>query len=123
MPSNPQDTYRGKGWVSWPDWLGYAADEGRRRRCPSGSRFPPYEEARALMHSHGLVNKEQFKVWCTQGNRPKKIIPSHPEAIYKGKGWKSWADWLGHTAKTDEVPCPLTTFQTLYPHLQLAYKC
>ena len=25
--------------------------------------------------------------------------------------------------KTDEVPCPLTTFQTLFPHLQLARKC
>ena len=22
IPSNPYDTYRGCGWVSWPDWLG-----------------------------------------------------------------------------------------------------
>ena len=23
IPSNPHIAYAGKGWVSWPDWLGY----------------------------------------------------------------------------------------------------
>jgi len=22
-------------------------------------------------------------------------LPVHPEVEYEGKGWKSWADWLG----------------------------
>ena len=22
IPTNPQRTYKGKGWISWPDWLG-----------------------------------------------------------------------------------------------------
>ena len=23
MPSVPSRTYKDKGWISWPDWLGY----------------------------------------------------------------------------------------------------
>jgi len=29
IPSNPHSTYKGKGWVSYPDWLGYSKRDKR----------------------------------------------------------------------------------------------
>ena len=29
IPSLPEKTYAGKGWVSWPDWLGYSKRDTR----------------------------------------------------------------------------------------------
>ena len=32
IPSTPRRIYKDKGWVSWPDWLGYASNQGRDTR-------------------------------------------------------------------------------------------
>ena len=35
VPSGPHRVYKGKGWVSWPDWMGYQytkGDEQRKRK-------------------------------------------------------------------------------------------
>jgi phage anti-repressor protein len=93
IPSNPDVTYRGKGWVSWPDWLGY--DEGRAARRCTPKEFLPFEEARELVRAAGLGGWDQWRQWCIDTPRPDDI-PSNPERTYADKGWVSWADWLGY---------------------------
>jgi len=87
IPSRPDRTYAGEGWVSWPDWLGY--DEGK----PLRGTFLAFEEARALVWEEGLQSKDQWKEWSRE-HRP-ATIPSNPDKTYKDEGWLSWPDWLG----------------------------
>ena len=81
IPGNPAVTYKNKGWKSWGDFL--------------GNEFLPYEEAREFVRSLNLKNKRDWEEWSKNGMRPSNI-PSTPNEIYKDKGWKSWADFLGN---------------------------
>ena len=83
IPSNPNITYKGKGWVSYPDWL--------------GTSFLPFEEARSIVWGLELKNSEQWWEWSRERRPPN--IPSHPEMTYKGKGWVSYPDWLGYSKR------------------------
>jgi hypothetical protein len=47
IPSNPELTYAGKVWVSWPHWLGY-------------DKFLPFAEAQALVWEVGVMPKASF---------------------------------------------------------------
>ena len=89
IPSCPNIVYRGKGWVSWPDWLGYIDTSG------NSSTFLAFEDARATAQELGLKDQMEWRQWCKSGDRPRDI-PSHPERTYSGKGWVSWMDWLGY---------------------------
>jgi hypothetical protein len=37
IPGNPGRTYRGDGWISYPDWLGYGSEGGAAARSSSPS--------------------------------------------------------------------------------------
>merc|ERR1712216_14948 len=89
IPSNPDVTYKGKGWVSWQDWLGYG--EGR---LPS-NEFLPFEDARQYVRDLRLTGAREYRQWNKSGQRPDNI-PSCPERTYRSKGWVSWPDWLGY---------------------------
>ena len=84
IPSCPDKVYRGKGWVSWPDWLGNA--------------FLPFEAARAVARGLGFKRKKEWVEWSKSGDRPDNI-PSRPDRTYRGKGWVSWPDWLGYESR------------------------
>ena len=81
IPGNPAVTYKNKGWKSWGDFL--------------GNNFLPFEEAREYTRSLNLKNKRDWEEWSKNGMRPSNI-PSTPNEVYKDKGWKSWADFLGY---------------------------
>ena len=53
IPSNPEKVYRGGGWLSLPDWLGYS---GRTRRVDWGEKEG---DAEALHGMEGLSAAEQ----------------------------------------------------------------
>jgi len=93
VPSAPDVTYKGKGWVSYPDWLGY--DEGRAAEVRTPKDFLPFEEAREVVRAEGLEGFVQWAEWCIDAPRPDDV-PSTPPVTYMGKGWVSWADWLGY---------------------------
>ena len=95
IPSNPQRTYRNKGWVSWPDWLGYGRGKKAKSRT-SSKQFLPFSEAREFARSLGLASTRKWREWCTLGQRPHNI-PSDPQITYRDDGWVSWPDWLGYT--------------------------
>jgi 3-mercaptopyruvate sulfurtransferase SseA len=86
IPANPQKAYAGKGWTNWGDWLG----TGR----PSIGPFLPYDEANAFVRPLGLMSTSQWFAYCKSGQRPANI-PANPQAVYAGKGWTNWSDWVG----------------------------
>ena len=92
IPRNPDDIYKGEGWINWNDWLGAG---------PIGSRFISnncldYEGAKLLVHSLRLYTQKEWRTYCRSGKKPNNI-PANPPAVYKNNGWRSWRDWLGTT--------------------------
>ncbi len=94
IPSNPQLTYKGKGWVSMPDWLGNG-----RTSYTIESRFWKFEIAREYARSLKLKNFNEWRAYVggklpEHGYRP-FCLPSLPNTTYKEHGWVNYADWLG----------------------------
>lgn len=88
ISSNPSLTYKGKGWVSWGNFLGTNRGSKRSRV------FMEFAEARSFTQSLRLNNCKEWKVYCKSINRPTDL-PTNPDKIYKDKGWISWKDFLG----------------------------
>lgn len=93
IPSNPQQTYRDKGWSGWGDWLGTGAVS------PWLKQYRPFKEARAFVRSLGLKRGSEWNGFC-KGELPEKgtlpaDIPASPREVYKDDGWAGMGDWLG----------------------------
>ena len=88
IPSTPHATYKESGWISYPDFLGFA--EGK----VAGS-FRTFEDARAYVRMLGLKSKKEWETWRKSGARPHDI-PSNPQTTYKSSGWTSYGDFLGY---------------------------
>ena len=88
IPSHPERDYKDEGWLSWGDFLGY--NEGY-----VAGQWRPFEEARDFVRSLGLKSWKEWLEWSKSGKRPPDI-PSHPDRVYKGKGWMGYGDFLGY---------------------------
>jgi len=86
IPSNPHRFYKNKGWIGLGDWLGTGS--GRKKS------FVDFTTAKNYATSLDLKSVKEWNVFIKSGQRPKDI-PSDPYKIYKNKGWKGWADFLG----------------------------
>ena len=84
IPVDPNQPYKGKGWIDWYDFLGTNKDN-----------FRPFEETREFVRSLGLKNIKDWREYCESGKRHDDDIPSAPNQTYKGKGWIDWYDFLG----------------------------
>eukprot|EP00947_MAST-08B_sp_MAST-8B-sp1_P004974 g4974.t1 len=82
VPSNPDKVYKGKGWVSYPDWMGYQYTKGDETRMAA----LPFERARAVVRKLKLTSEKEWREWSKSGQRPSNV-PSNPDKVYKGKGW------------------------------------
>ena len=94
IPSNPQLTYKDKGWIGMPDWLGNG-----NTSYTIESPFWDFERAREYASSLRLKNFTEWRAYVSgdlpeHGRRP-RLLPSLPNTTYKGKGWINYADWLG----------------------------
>ena len=87
IPSAPDLAYRGQGWAGWGDFLGTGNLRGRDRI------MRPFSEARTFAQSLGLVNSVDWEKWASTEVRPSDI-PFDPSAVYRGKGWAGWRDFL-----------------------------
>eukprot|EP00947_MAST-08B_sp_MAST-8B-sp1_P005274 g5274.t1 len=94
VPSNPDQVYKGKGWVSYPDWMGYQYTRGDQSRG-RGKGALAFEDARNVVHRLRLTSKKEWWEWSKSGQRPSNV-PSSPDRVYKGKGWVSYPDWMGY---------------------------
>ena len=97
IPSSPDRDYKGKGWQSWGDFLGF--NEGY---VPGG--WLPFEEARDYVGTLGLNSCKEWFEWSKSEDRPSDI-PSDPNRIFKDEGWKSWPDFLGYRPGCDAKKC------------------
>jgi 3-mercaptopyruvate sulfurtransferase SseA len=86
IPSHPGRTYA-SGWQSWGDWLGTGTVANRDRK------FRPFAKAREFVHTLGLKNAAQWRVYCRSSEKPHDI-PSNPNRDYPSE-WRSWGAWLG----------------------------
>lgn len=90
IPTNPNQTYKNTGWISWPDFLG------------TGNVFKKdfisYEEAKKLMKKLGIKTHYEWRIYCQSGQRPNNV-PSNPHVVYKNE-WIDWYDFLGKTKKS-----------------------
>ena len=93
IPGNPQTYYASSGWLSFPDFLGYAV--GKEAQVRQRTDFRSFEDARAYVHTLGLKGTEEWDAWRASGARPYDI-PSHPDTYYASSGWMSYGDFLGY---------------------------
>ena len=80
IPSNPQQIYKNKGWISWDNFL--------------GTEIKDYLEAKKIVKKLKFSNNKEF----TKYLRTKGLsgIPKNPEHFYKRRNkWKGWPDFLG----------------------------
>jgi hypothetical protein len=92
LPKNPPESYSDK-WTGWGNFLqtGKVANQDRA--------FLPFPEAKKFVRSLKLVTLKNWKLYSKgklqgTGIRPPNI-PSNPNAVYAGKGWVSFRDWIG----------------------------
>ncbi len=86
LPSMPERKYKDNGWIDFYDFVG----ETSKRSID----YLPYEEAKEFVIGLGLKNQKDWYAWQASPERPLNI-PSKPERIYNGSGWKGLGDWLG----------------------------
>jgi len=87
IPSNPNATYKNKGWVNYGEFFGtgYVA--------PKDRIYLTFKEAREFVRSLGLTSIEEWKEYGRSGNRPENI-PQKVERTYKNE-FKGYGDFLG----------------------------
>jgi superfamily II DNA or RNA helicase len=88
IPAAADRVYKGKGWISFGDWLGNGAISNMRRNWKS------FEEARAFVRTLGIKGHDAWRAYCAAKKLPEDI-PSNPNTVYAEKGWKDFGDWLG----------------------------
>eukprot|EP00947_MAST-08B_sp_MAST-8B-sp1_P003397 g3397.t1 len=98
VPSSPDRVYKGKGWVSYPDWMGYKTKDAKA----IGDQMLPFQRARDAVRALKMTSQEEWKEWSKSGQRPSNV-PSSPHKVYKGKGWVSWPDWMGYKPKNTKA--------------------
>ena len=93
IPAKPERTYKGKGWVSYGDWLGTNIVATQERE------YREFEEARSFVRKLNLKSEEEWLKYCKgeYSYLPKKPddIPVAVRKVYKFKGWIGMKDWLG----------------------------
>ena len=88
VPAAPNDVYKDGGWQGWGHWLGTGNIK------PGTAQFLPFGEALAVARSLGLASAFEWRVWCSEGLRP-RVVPSMPNRVYEDHGWQGWGHWLG----------------------------
>ena len=97
IPSNPQNTYKNKGWIDYGDWLGTYTIASRNRK------YLDYNSARKFVHNLNFKSKKEWLKYCASGELP-IYIPSQPDRVYsKFNEWINYSDWLGTELISDII--------------------
>jgi superfamily II DNA or RNA helicase len=88
LPSNPNETYAGQGWISYGDFLGTGAVAAGKQE------YLDFETARSFVRKLNLKTQNEWYEYCKSSKKPKNI-PNAPNYIYKHNGWRGIGDWLG----------------------------
>ena len=85
LPSAPNNTYKGKGWINWPNYFG--------RETP----YKTYKEAKLAVRKLGISSGEYGK-----RHKEDPRLPSRPDKYYEDKGWIDWYDFFGKNKKVNK---------------------
>ena len=88
IPASPLNAYKNKGWKGMGDWL------GTDRVANQDRQYLSFYEARLIVQSKNIPNKNAYAEWVGTVDRPKSI-PANPREVYKNDGWSGWGNWLG----------------------------
>ena len=92
IPAKPRNVYKGNGFISMPDFLGYDS---------IFQDWLSYDEAKKIVASFNFKSVKEFR------NKAKlkelKNIPKVPERVYQNSGWTNWKDFLGNTNISKEL--------------------
>ena len=114
IPSNPNTVYPTE-YKGFGDWLGTGTIATSRRS------YRPFAEARAFVHTLGLKNYNEWRVYCKSGKKPPDIpaIPTIPERY--GSDYKGMGDWLGtgNIAPTKRVWRPFVEARSYVRNLKV----
>ena len=91
IPSNPNSTYRDKGWISFTDFLG---NEGKPR---SKRKVIPFPETKKFALQRNVKSKVDWKKLTQQSNFPKEMAKDLAK-VYKAE-WRGWNDFLNINPK------------------------
>ena len=80
----------GKGWKGFENWLGTGNVVGGKEQT-----YRSFESCRAFARGLGLRSQTEWKTWSRDSGKRPANVPSAPDRVYKGKGWKGFGDWLG----------------------------
>jgi superfamily II DNA or RNA helicase len=102
IPAQPENAYKSKGWISYPDWLG--SSENRSKN----SKYLDFHAARDFARSLKLKKPSDWKKYTEgkiKGVPPlPSDVPATPYRKYAESGWISTHDWLGLAPKKKLIP-------------------
>jgi hypothetical protein len=87
LPSNPNYTYKNKGWAGYGDFLGTG------NIAPKDMSFQSFTDVKNFVQKLRLNSRKEWNEYCKSGTKPDNI-PQKVERTYK-KEWTSWGDFLG----------------------------
>ncbi len=88
FPLRPEKVYL-KEWTNWLDFFG----KDKAYIVPK-DKWLNYIQAEKIVRKYNLKNYTEWKK-IKKEKLEKLKIPRYPDHIYKNKGWKSWAHFLG----------------------------
>jgi hypothetical protein len=88
IPFAPQQTYIGKGWISFGDFLGNGVI------ASFNNKYLPFESARSMARQLNLKTGKEWRNYCDSVKLPVGM-PNAPWHVYKDDGFISMGDWLG----------------------------
>ncbi len=98
IPAHADRSYKGKGWISWGNWLGTGQIANQVKV------YRQFRQARKFVHELKLGSQQEWSQYCQSGKKPDDI-PAYPNQTYKNDGWVNMGDWLGtgRIAEKDKV--------------------
>lgn len=83
LPSEPRQTYAGKGWRGWKEFLGT-------------TRYQTYAEAKSAVERLSISSSFEYAKKYKEDPR----LPSRPSLDYAENGWTTWNDFLGKASNS-----------------------
>ncbi|MDA8628642.1 DEAD/DEAH box helicase family protein [Bacteroidia bacterium] len=83
IPLSPHSAYENEGWTDWGAFLGNTKTRN----------YKDFTVAKDWAKNSGIKSAKEWKLTKKRNELPEGI-PGHPQAVYRGKGWLGWADFL-----------------------------
>lgn len=88
IPSNPDQYYLDKGWISWSDFLNNSNIQNQK------IKFIDFESAKNEIRKFNIKSVKDWRLFKNSNKKP-NLIPSSPESVYKSE-WRGFPDFLGY---------------------------